>query len=141
MATKIKQVKYMIVHCAATPEGGDFTAKDIDRWHRGQGYRCIGYHYVVRLDGEVEKGRPENEVGAHCYGKNSTSIGVCYIGGITADGAKKAKDTRTPAQKEALVQLLKGLKKRYPKAEIRGHRDFAKKACPSFDATQEYRDL
>lgn len=135
-----RPVKYIIVHCSATREGAGFTVQDIDRWHRNQGFRCVGYHYVIHLDGSIHPGRPESEVGAHCYGKNSSSIGVCYIGGLAKDG-KTPKDTRTPEQKEALLQLLKELRGRYPQAEIHGHRDFAKKACPSFDATQEYRDL
>ena len=140
MAKKINQVNYIIVHCAATPEGKAFTVKDIDKWHRANGWRCCGYHYVVHLDGSVHVGRPENEVGAHCSGKNSVSVGVCYIGGCGKDG-KTAKDTRTPEQKKALLQLLKELKGRYPHAQIRGHRDFSSKPCPSFDATQEYCDL
>lgn len=135
-----RPIKYIIVHCSATREGAAFTVDDIDRWHRNRGFRCVGYHYVVHLDGSIHPGRPEGEVGAHCYGKNSTSIGVCYVGGLASDG-KTPKDTRTPAQKAALLRLLRDLKARYPDAEIRGHRDFAKKACPSFDATQEYRDL
>lgn len=134
------EIKFIIVHCSATPEGRDVTAADIDRWHRQRGFAKIGYHYVVRLDGTVERGRPEGTVGAHCHGKNGCSIGVCYIGGVARDG-RTPKDTRTPAQRAALVRLLRELKRRYPAAKICGHRDFAAKACPSFDATAEYRAL
>jgi N-acetylmuramoyl-L-alanine amidase len=78
-------------------------------------------------------------VGAHCTGHNARSIGVCYVGGC--DKQMRPKDTRTPEQKAALLSLLKHLKKQFPTATIHGHRDFAAKACPSFDATNEYKDL
>ena len=102
--------------------------------------KCIGYHYVVDLDGTVEPGRPESEIGAHCLGHNQYSIGVCYVGGLAADG-RTPEDTRTAAQKEALLALLKKLRAKYTKASIHGHRDFAAKACPSFDATTEYKNI
>lgn len=136
----MRKINEIIVHCAATPEGKNFKAADIDRWHRERKMKCIGYHYVVDLDGTVEPGRPENEIGAHCLGHNQNSIGVCYVGGLAADG-KTPKDTRTAAQKEALLALLKKLRAKYPKASIHGHRDFAAKACPSFDATTEYKNI
>lgn len=136
----MRKINEIIVHCAATPEGKNFKAADIDRWHRERKMKCIGYHYVVDLDGTVEPGRPEIEIGAHCLGHNQYSIGVCYVGGLAADG-KTPKDTRTAAQKEALLTLLKKLRAKYPKASIHGHRDFAAKACPSFDATTEYKNI
>lgn len=136
----MRTINEIIVHCAATPEGKAFTVADIDRWHRQRGFRCIGYHHVVYLDGSIHIGRPESQQGAHCSGHNAHSIGVCYIGGVAADG-KTPKDTRTQAQRTALRTLLTSLRKRYPAATIRGHRDFAAKACPSFDASSEYRGL
>ena len=136
----MRKIDLIIVHCAATPEGKDFTTEDIDRWHRQQGFSSIGYHFVVYRDGSVHTGRPIEQVGAHCKGHNAKSIGVCYIGGLSADG-KHPKDTRTDNQKKALKALLTLLKLRFPDAEIRGHRDYAAKACPSFDATAEYKDL
>ena len=93
---------------------------------------------MIYRDGSLHKGRDINVSGAHCTGHNSRSIGICYIGGCGSDGLSP-KDTRTPQQKEALLKLLRELRKLYPKARIRGHRDFANKACPSFDATKEYR--
>lgn len=122
----------IILHCAATPEGKDFTVADIDRWHRQRGFDRVGYHYVVYRDGSVHPGRPEEVIGAHCKGYNAGSIGICYIGGCAADG-KTPKDTRTPAQKSALERLVKDLKAKYPGATIHGHNEFAAKACPSFD--------
>ena len=136
----MRKINEIIVHCAATPEGKNFKAADIDRWHRERKMKCIGYHYVVDLDGTVEPGRPESEIGAHCLGHNQYSIGVCYVGGLAANG-KTPKDTRTAARKEALLALLKKLRAKYPNASIHGHRDFAAKACPSFDATTEYKNI
>lgn len=136
----MRKINQIIVHCSATPEGKDFTVQQIDVWHRQRGFRCIGYHYVIYRDGSVHRGRPEDRVGAHCTGHNAHSIGVCYIGGCASDG-KTPKDTRTDAQRAALVKLLRELKAKYTVAAIHGHRDFANKACPSFDATKEYAAL
>lgn len=137
----MRVIKQIIIHCSATPEGRNNTVEDLRRWHKeGNGWKDIGYHYVIHLDGSIHKGRPDEEQGAHCVGKNSTSIGVCYIGGVAKDG-KTAKDTRTKEQKASLIRLLKHLRLRYPNAVIRGHRDYARKACPSFDAKSEYKDI
>ena len=126
----------IIVHCSATPEGRDIDAAKIDEWHKKRGWKMIGYHFVVKLDGIIELGRPLDMQGAHTKGHNKYSIGVCYIGGC--DKNMDAKDTRTDEQKESLLLLLKTLKKIYPDAVIHGHRDFSSKSCPSFDATEEY---
>ena len=136
----MRKINLIIVHCSATPEGKDFTVDDITRWHKARGFKTIGYHFVIYRDGTIHGGRPVNEIGAHCVGHNANSIGICYIGGLAADG-KTPKDTRTDAQKLSLRNLLSQLKKSYPAATIRGHRDFAAKACPSFDATKEYCNL
>lgn len=136
----MRDIKEIIVHCSATPEGKDFTVDDIRKWHLARGFKDIGYHYVIYRDGSVHKGREESVIGAHCTGHNSYSIGVCYIGGVAKDG-KTPKDTRTEAQKESLVKLLQELKARYPKATIHGHREYANKACPSFDAKKEYSTI
>ena len=136
----MRNINEIIVHCSATPEGKDFTVADITRWHKARKFRTIGYHFVIYRDGSIHAGRPLEEPGAHCVGHNKNSIGVCYIGGCAADG-KTPKDTRTEAQKSALLDLLKRLHAQFPNATIRGHRDFAAKACPSFDATKEYKKL
>lgn len=133
----MRKISEIIVHCSATARGREFTASDIRRWHLQRGFRDIGYHYVVRLDGTVETGRPVKAVGAHCLGHNAWSIGVCYVGGCEEDG-KTPADTRTVAQKEALVMLIRELCRRYPGATVHGHREFAAKACPCFDAREEY---
>ncbi len=135
-----RRITEVIVHCSATPAGRDVTAADMRRWHKEErGFADIGYHFVVRLDGKVECGRPLDVAGAHCRGHNSRSVGVCYVGGIGSDG--RPADTRTPAQRQALLGILTALRRRFPVAVIHGHRDFAAKACPSFDATAEYRNL
>lgn len=135
-----RNIKELIVHCSATPEGKDYSVDTIRQWHLQRGFSDIGYHYVVYRDGSIHIGRDESIIGAHCTGHNTNSIGVCYIGGCASDG-KTPKDTRTTEQKQSLVKLLKELKTKYPQASIHGHRDFANKACPSFDATKEYSSL
>ena len=138
----MKQIKYIIIHCTATAEFRDFKAKDVDAWHKQKGWDGIGYHYLIDIDGTVEKGRPENKVGAHCKGYNDCSIGVCYVGGLAFDN-KTPKDTRTYSQKDSLLRLLKELKAKYPGAIIVGHRDMPNvyKACPCFNAKVEYKNL
>ena len=135
-----RRINEIIVHCTATPEGRDYTVADIRQMHKAQGWVDIGYHYLIYRDGSIHEGRNVDMVGAHCQGHNAQSIGVCYVGGVARDG-KTPKDTRTQAQKDALVHLLMQLVCLYPDATIRGHRDFAAKACPSFDATREYKNL
>lgn len=128
----MRKIDEIIVHCTATPEGRPHTAKDVDMWHRQRGFDGIGYHFLVRLDGTVEPGRPLEKIGAHCLGHNAHSIGICYVGGLTKDG-KSPKDTRTPAQREALRGLVAYLRRLFPNITLHGHREFAAKACPSFD--------
>jgi N-acetylmuramoyl-L-alanine amidase len=139
---KGRKVTHIVVHCTATPEGREHTAKDVRSWHKKKGWRDIGYHWLVRLDGTVEPGRAETQIGAHVEGHNGTSIGVVYVGGIDKD-TFKPKDTRTPAQKKALRDLLLDILGRYPGCTILGHRDFpgVNKACPSFDAAAEYANI
>lgn len=137
-------INEIIVHCSATREGFDYTVSDITNWHKKRGFTTIGYHYVIYRDGSIHTGRNINVSGAHCEGHNSHSVGVCYIGGLENRLNPKTgkydipKDTRTAAQKASLLKLLRQLRSLYPSAKIRGHRDFANKACPSFDATKEY---
>jgi len=143
----------IIIHCTATRSWQDYSADDIRRMHKAQGWADIGYHYVVRLDGTIENGRDVDKIGAHVSGHNANSIGVVYVGGLDNQG--KAKDTRTENQKCALLNLLMDLRKLYPKAKISGHRDFSPdkngdgiispdefiKECPCFDAAAEFRRI
>lgn len=141
----MRPINALVVHCSATPAGRDIGRREIDGWHRAKGWAGIGYHYVIRLDGTVEKGRDESVAGAHVQGHNARSIGICVVGGIGPDG--KAKDTVTAQQHVALAELLVQLRARYPATRICGHRDLSPdrdgdgvverhewlKDCPSFD--------
>lgn len=136
----MRKVTEIIIHCSATPEGREVTVEDINRWHKERGFKCIGYHYVIYLDGSIHKGRDESMQGAHCSLHNAKSIGICYIGGCIKEGKKLiSKDTRTQEQKNAMLELLKDLAERYPDATIHGHNEFASKDCPCFDVQEEYR--
>lgn len=135
----MRKINKIIIHCSATPEGRNVTVEDIDKWHRQRNFKCIGYHYVIYLDGSIHKGRDESLQGAHCSLHNAHSIGICYVGGCEKQGNKLiSKDTRTPKQKAALIELLQELITRYPEATIHGHNEFAEKDCPCFDVQKEY---
>ena len=148
-----REVNLIVVHCSATRVDRDITARDIDSFHRVRGFSSWGYHYYVRKDGSIEKMRDESEPGAHAYGHNRASIGLCYEGGLDVNG--RPADTRTAAQKRTLVALLRSLRADYPGARIVGHRDLSPdvngngrvdkwertKECPCFDAAEEYADL
>jgi N-acetyl-anhydromuramyl-L-alanine amidase AmpD len=136
--SKLKEVKYLVVHCTATKLSQRVSVEDIDRWHKAQGWSGIGYHWYVDRDGHIFPGRSEHQTGAHVKGYNHCSIGICYEGGINEQG--QPADTRTPAQKAALLFIIKDLKQSYPNAIIFGHSDFPNvhKSCPCFDASAEY---
>ncbi len=129
----MREIDCIIIHCSVTEQGREYSAKDIDRWHRERGFKCIGYHYVIGIKGNIEKGRPEGEQGAHCTGRNATSVGICYIGGLKNG---KASDTRTKEQREALLELVHDIVTRYgiPTKRIYTHNLFAAKDCPCFSA-------
>ena len=147
----MRNIDSIIVHCSATKAGQDFTATDIDRWHRERGFNGIGYHYVIRLDGKLEKGRDVALAGAHCKGWNERSVGICYIGGL--DGNGRPADTRTNAQKRVLYQIIIDLQREYNILQVLGHRDTSPdlngdgviepyeyvKACPCFDMKEFLR--
>lgn len=145
LKTNGRKVTEIIVHCTATPEGEDYTVDDVRRWHLERGFTDVGYHFLVYRDGTIHVGRPEAVAGAHCTGHNTRSIGVCYVGGCPGrsdkDWQRKSRDTRTAKQRAALVRLVGGLKRKYAGAKVYGHRDFAAKECPGFDARTEYADL
>jgi len=142
---KGKNIRRIAIHCTATREGQDVDASTIKRWHLGQGWSDIGYHFVIRLDGTVERGRPEEVPGSHVRGFNAGSIAIVYVGGLDAQG--KGKDTRTAQQKAAMLELVRGLLAKYPGADVLGHRDHSPdkdgdgvieqhewlKECPCFD--------
>ncbi|MGO3983368.1 N-acetylmuramoyl-L-alanine amidase [Pseudomonas sp. SAS7] len=129
------ETDYLVVHCSATRPSQDIGAADINRWHRAKGWRCIGYHFVIRRNGVVEKGRELDQIGAHVEGHNINSVGICMAGGVTEADINVPENNFTPEQFASLKHLLGELKEKYPNATIQGHRDFPKvaKACPSFD--------
>ena len=138
----MRSINKIIIHCAATPEGKDYTVEQIRQWHttpkpKGNGWRDIGYHFVIYRDGSVHPGRPIEQIGAHTSGYNANSIGICYIGGCAKDG-KTPKDTRTEAQRSALVKLVAELRAKFSGATVHGHNEFANKACPSFNVQKEF---
>ena len=154
---RAKDIDAIVVHCSATREGQDVRAADIDKWHKERGFACIGYNYVIDLDGTVEAGRPLTRDGAHCNtagvsgrAYNKHSIGICYVGGLDKYG--RPKDTRTPAQKRALTSLVYKLLTQYPIVEVIGHRDASPdknkdgritpnewiKQCPCFEVRKEF---
>jgi N-acetylmuramoyl-L-alanine amidase len=135
----MREIKEIIVHCTATPEGRKVSVEEIDRWHKDRGWSGIGYHYCIQLDGKINKGRNIKIPGAHCRGRNKYSIGLTYVGGCDTD--MNAKDTRTDKQKESLKYLIGYLCASYPGAKVYGHRDFSSKACPSYDAKEEYKEI
>jgi hypothetical protein len=141
-----------VIHCTATPEGREVTAADIRRWHtspppQGRGWKQVGYTDMVHLDGTVERLVPNNEdayvdgweVTNGAKGYNQTSRHIVYVGGLKADG-KTPADTRTPAQRDSLARYVEDFRKRFPWADVCGHRDLlgVGKACPCFDVRSEY---
>ena len=133
-----RRIDEIVVHCTASKPNVDLNVADVRKMHKKQGWSDIGYHYLIRLDGRIEVGRDVDTIGAHVEGHNAHTIGVCYVGGL--DKNCNPYDTRTENQKASLLSLLIDLKKLYPKAVIKGHRDYPKvnKACPCFNAIQEY---
>lgn len=127
-------IKYLTIHCAATPEGRDVKAATISKWDKDK-FGQISYHQVVELDGTIVRTLADTVRGAHVGGNNTGNVGICYVGGV--DAKMKPKDTRTAAQKKSLRSLVRTYQARYPGIIIRGHRDWPKvaKACPSFDVT------
>jgi N-acetyl-anhydromuramyl-L-alanine amidase AmpD len=132
-------IKQIIIHCSATPRHLNIGAKEIREMHVKQGWTDIGYHYVIRRDGKVELGRDldkdgdiDEETGAHAFGWNANSIGICLIGGVGSTGKGDANFTKE--QMIALAAFLVAKREEYPTAVVMGHRDTgAKKDCPSFD--------
>ena len=126
-----RELNKIVIHCSATEQGRHFTVEDIRRWHLARNFRDIGYHYVIYIDGHIERGRPRMDQGAHAKGFNTDSIGICYVGGLIN---KKPADTRTVPQIHALRGLVEGLKIAFEIDEVVGHRDLSHdRSCPCFD--------
>ena len=138
----MRRITLLVIHCSAVRPDQTSSADDIEKWHRKRGWKNgIGYHYVIRRNGEIEPGRPEWMTGAHCVNHNAHSIGICYEGGLDIRG--QPADTRTEAQRRSLRKLLEQLHKAYPQALIVGHHDLnPQKDSPCIDnVVTEYADL
>jgi N-acetylmuramoyl-L-alanine amidase len=128
-----RRINLIVVHCAATKPDMDIGVAEIREWHRKNGWDDVGYHYVIRLSGVLEHGRPIEKVGAHAQGHNARSVGICLVGGLDAKG--RPSNTFNRRQMETLRNVVEWLQEQYPGANVLGHRDLpgVKKACPCFD--------
>ena len=137
----MRRIDLLIIHCTASRPNQHLTFEMLDNMHRAKGWNGCGYHYYITRDGQLHMGRPEEMVGAHARHYNAHSIGVCYEGGLDEKG--KPADTRTPAQKASLEDLLYSLVLDYPDAEILGHRDlpWVRKSCPCFDVKEWLKEI
>jgi len=132
----MRKIDLIVIHCSATKPGMDIGAKEIRQWHMEKGWSDIGYHWIIRRDGTLEKGRPPWKAGAHAKGYNSNSLGICLVGGVSDSG--KAEDNFTDEQWERLLKVINRLQDAYPEAEVKGHRDLpnVNKECPCFDVQE-----
>lgn len=128
-------IKYLTIHCAATPEGRDNSAAEVSRWDIER-FGQVSYHHVIELDGDAVRTLRDDQRGAHTAKRNTGNIGICYVGGTsTLNSGAVPKDTRTSAQKTTMARLIREYQAKYPGIVVRGHRDWpgVAKACPSFD--------
>ena len=135
----MRPINKIIIHCTATPPDMDIGLAEVRKWHtdpkpKGNGWRDVGYHFIIRRNGVVEIGRPVEEIGAHVAGHNKDSIGIALVGGV--DGHGKPDANFTEAQWANLERFARVLQREHPKATIHGHNEFAAKACPSFDVQE-----
>jgi len=132
----MKNIRYITIHAAATTPSMDIGVKEIREWHLARGWRDVGYHFVIRRDGTLEKGRPLDEMGAHVGGHNSGNIGICMAGGVTEADGRTPENNFTAAQWQTLRELVYQLHTMHPKAVIMGHNGFPEhesRGCPCFD--------
>ena len=134
----MRRICEIIVHSSSTPSSMDIGVKEIDKWHRDRNFRMVGYHFVIRRNGLIEKGRDVGDTGAHVRGYNLNSIGICWVGG-TKNG--KAFDNRTTKQKKSMFKLIRALIIVFDIERILGHRNVGNTECPSFCAKKEFEDI
>tara|TARA_Y100001970_G_C13461316_1_gene475201 strand:- start:96 stop:509 length:414 start_codon:yes stop_codon:yes gene_type:complete len=133
-------IEYIVVHCSATRPSQDIDAATIDEWHKERGFNSIGYHYVIKRNGEVETGRDENTQGAHALGYNHNSLGICLVGGVKQEDYKIGENNFTDEQWKSFEELVSKLEEKYLGVKIIGHNEISKKFCPSFDVQQWNND-
>ena len=150
-----KPMKYLVIHCTATKAGREVSSDEIRHWHTdpvckgGRGWKQVGYTDMIHLDGRVERLVRNNEdanvdsweITNGASGYNAISRHIVYVGGVDANDVNKAKDTRTPAQKEALKRYVRDFHMRFPQVKIIGHNQVAGKACPSFDVPKWLKEI
>lgn len=150
-----KPMKFLVIHCTATKAGREVSSDEIRRWHTdpvckgGRGWKQVGYTDMIHLDGRVERLVRNNEdanvdpweITNGASGYNAISRHIVYVGGVDANDVNKAKDTRTPAQKEALKRYVRDFHMRFPQVKIIGHNQLASKACPSFDVPKWLNEI
>ena len=140
----MRSIDYLVVHCSATRPDMNIGRKEIDVWHRQRGFDCIGYHYVIRRNGDIEKGRADTDPGAHDPSVNRRSIAICLIGGVDSSPQMVPTNNFTPEQLDALRALLIQLKSIHTQAMVIGHRDSPgkpAKACPSFAVIDWWKEM
>lgn len=137
--SKMRNINRVILHCSATAEVMTLMPTRC-AWHLSRGWSDIGYHYVIRLDGTIESGRPINKIGAHARGQNKDSVGICYVGGLDASG--HPKNTMTPEQRISVNRICRALCQVLNKPlALNGHREYSAKACPSFEVSEVFSSL
>lgn len=137
-----KPIKYIVLHYSATYPDQDLDVNDIRKMHLARKFKDVGYHYVIKRNGVIQKGREDHVVGAHVAGHNSGSIGICCIGGLErATGPNVGVDNRTTAQIESTIRLVNSLMNTYPNAKVVGHRDLAPTQCPGFDVIPWWKEV
>lgn len=135
-------IREIIIHSAATRPSWmaelPLTSKvaEIRRWHLANGWKDIGYHWIIDRDGKVANGRDEMDTGAHTQGHNTGTIGICLIGGHGSNATDLFDSHYTPEQDAALRKLIADIKDRHQIKKISGHNDYAAKACPGFNVAQ-----
>lgn len=136
----MRTINYLVIHCTATQPNAKISSIQ-NYWKNELKWKNPGYHYIIESNGNVVSLLPIEQISNGVGGWNSQIINISYVGGIDFKG--NPKDTRTEAQKDSILKLLKDLKKRFPNAKIQGHRDFphVRKDCPSFDAKKEYANI
>jgi N-acetylmuramoyl-L-alanine amidase len=135
----MRKIDYIVIHCTATQPN---TKKEaiLSYWKNTLKWKTVGYHRLIDANGVIHELAMFEQITNGVKNFNSESIHFSYIGGIDESG--RPKDTRTLKQKESLLYLVKQAKKQFPNAIVQGHRDFgANKACPSFDAKNEYKAI